>query len=357
MGHIAVVLGTGAAGELGARAAGALREDPGVSRVIRVADLAAGQPVSANGAYRAEMNGGDGEPPDDVARLDIHTAQLGALFEASGADTVVHLGLQAGPHGAGGRGSMREANVVGAIQVLNACQRSRTVQKLVVQSTTAAYGISSRDPAVFTEQMEPRASHGSGRDAVDIEGYVRGLGRRRPDITISVLRYVNLLGPGVDTALARYFSMPVAMTVAGYDPRLQFLHVTDAAEVIRRMVAGDHPGTFNVTGRGVMLISQCLRRAGRLPVPVPAAGLRLAADTLHDRRIPDFTRDQLELLKYGQVVDGSRLEQALGWQPRYTTAETFADFAADRGLHPGPASQLLGRTMDLLAVATGSRPW
>lgn len=349
MGHIAVVLGTGAAGELGARAAGLLRDDPGVSRVIRVADLAAGLPP--------ETEGHRGEPQEDVVRLDIHSAQLGALFEATGADTVVHLGLQDNPRRAGGRGLMKEANVVGAIQVLSACQRSRTVQKLIVQSTSAVYGISGHDPAVFTEAMEPRASHGFGRDAMDVEGYVRGLGRRRPDITISVLRYVNILGAGVDSALARYFSTPVAMTVVGYDPRLQFLHITDAAEVIRRLVADDHPGTFNVTGRGVLLVSQCLRRAGRLPVPMPPAGLRFAADTFHAWRFPDFSRDQLELLRYGQVVDGTKLEREIGWQPRYTTAEAFADFIAEQGLRPGTASHVLGRTMDLLVAASGRRPW
>ena len=349
MGHIAVVLGTGAAGELGARAAGVLRDDPGVSRVIRVADPAASQPP--------EVDAPGGEPPADVVRLDIDSAQIGALLEATRADTVVHLGLHAHPHVAGGRGPMKEANVVGAIQVLRACQRSPTVQKLIVQSTSAVYGVTARDPAVFTEEMEPRASHGFGRDAIDVEGYVRGLGRRRPDIAISVLRYVNILGSGVDSNLARYFSMPVALTVLGYDPRLQFLHVTDAVEVIRRMVTDDHPGTFNVTGRGVVLVSQCLRRAGRVPLPLLPAGLRLAADTLRGRVLPDFTRDQLELLRYGQVVDGTKLERELRWQPAFSTAEAFTDFIADRGLRRGPVAGVIGRTVDLLASVSGTMPW
>jgi UDP-glucose 4-epimerase len=348
MGHIAVVLETGAAGEFGVRAARVLRGDPSVSRVIRVADPAAGHSPAAQA---------DGESPEDVVRLEMHSAKIGALFEETRADTVVYLGLQAHPARAGGRGSIKEANVVGAIQLLGACQRSPTVQKLIVQSTTAVYGISARDPAVFTEEMEPRASHGYGRDALDVEGYVRSLARRRPDISTSVLRYVNVLGLGVDSPLARYFSMPVAMTVAGYDPRLQFVHVTDAVEVIRRMVAGDHPGTFNVTGRGVMLVSQGLRRSGRVPLPVPSAGLRLAADTLHGWRFPDFSRDQLELLRYGQVVDGTKLERVLGWKPTYTTAEAFAEFIAERELRPGPAAGIVGRTIDLIAAVARSSPW
>lgn len=350
MGHVAVVLGTGAAGELGARAAGVLRDDPGVSRVIRVAGLSDGGSPAASPLA--------GEPRDDLVRLDFHSEQITALLEATSADTVVYLGLQEQPRWAGGRGPMKEANMVGAIQLLGACQRSPTVQKLIVQSASAVYGISGRAPAVFTEDMEPRASHGYGRDALDVEGYARSLQRRRPDIAISVLRYVNILGPGVNSNLARYFSMPVALTVLGYDPRLQFVHVADAVEVIRRMVADDHPGTFNVTGRGVMLVSQCLRRAGRVPLPVLPAALRLAADTLRGHGLPDFPRDQLDLLRYGQVVDGAKLERELGWQPAYTTAGTFADFMASSGLRPGPAAEVIGWTMDYLAAAaSGSRPW
>jgi UDP-glucose 4-epimerase len=349
MGHTAVVLGTGAAGELGARTAGVLRDDPGVSRVIRVA--------GPSGARAPAVSVMADEPHEDLVRLDLQCAQIGALFEAVGADTVVYLGLQ--EHRAGGRGPMKEANVVGAIQLLGACQRAPTVQKLIVQSASAVYGISGQAPAVFTEDMESRASHGFGRDAVDVEGYARSLARRRPDIAISVLRYVNILGPGADSNMARYFSMPVAVTVLGHDPRIQFVHVEDAVEVIRRMVADDHPGTFNVTGRGVMLVSQCLRRTGRVPVPVLSAGARLAADALRGRRgRPDFPRDQLDLLRYGQVVCGAKLERELDWQPAYTTAETFADFIAERGLRPGPAAEIIGWTADHLAAAvSGSRPW
>ena len=55
---------------------------------------------------------------------------------------------------------------------------------VVVRSTTTIYGSSSRDPALFTEDMEPRQlpRGGYGKDAVEVEGYVRGFSRRRPDI-------------------------------------------------------------------------------------------------------------------------------------------------------------------------------
>ena len=66
-----------------------------------------------------------------------------------------------------------------------------------MKSTTAIYGSSPRDPALFTEDIEPRSlpSGGYAKDAVEVEGYVRGFGRRRPDIAVTVLRFTNVVGP------------------------------------------------------------------------------------------------------------------------------------------------------------------
>ena len=138
----------------------------------------------------------------------------------------------------GGRAAMKESNVIGTMQLLAACQQAPRLRKLVVRSSTAAYGASFRDPAVFTEDTEPRdvPRGGFARDVLDIEGYVRGFRRRRPDVAATVLRFAPFVGPQADTALTRYFAMPVVPTVLGRDPRLQFVHVDDALEVLHRAI-------------------------------------------------------------------------------------------------------------------------
>ena len=55
---------------------------------------------------------------------------------------------------------MKELNVIGTMQLLAACQKAPAVRHLVVKSTSTVYGASSRDPAMFTEDMEPRATRG-----------------------------------------------------------------------------------------------------------------------------------------------------------------------------------------------------
>ncbi len=349
-----VVLVTGVSGYLGTEVAGILRHEPGIERLVEVTgqDLAGGA-ARVRRSPQAPAGGEpqDGSPPPDeeVARLDVRTGQIGDLIKAVGADTVVHLGLATTPARAGGRVSMKETNVIGTMQLLSACQRSPSVRKLVVRSSSAVYGISPRDPAMFSEDMEPRASHGYARDVLDMEGYVRGLVRRRPDLTVSVLRFVNFLGPRVDSPMTQYFTMPVTPTVLGYDPRIQFVDIGDGVEVIRRMVTEDHHGTFNVTGRGAMYISQCLRRAGRMPVPLPPQALGALADL--GGFFPDVSRDQRDLLRYGRVVDGTKLERELSWTARRSTREAFDAFVADRGLARSPAVAAADRMLAALLVA------
>jgi len=59
---------------------------------------------------------------------------------------------------------------------------------------------------------------------------------------VSVLRLANLIGPTIDSTMAKYLAMPVVPSSLGYDPRLQFLHESDAVEVLRLATVADRPG-------------------------------------------------------------------------------------------------------------------
>ena len=109
----------------------------------------------------------------------------------------------------------------------------------MVKSTTTVYGASNRDPAMFTEDMEPRRRPASGyaKDVAEVEGYVRGFARRRPDVRVTLLRCANVIGPHVVSPITSYFRLPVIPTVLGFDARLQFLHENDLLAVLQHAVA------------------------------------------------------------------------------------------------------------------------
>ena len=156
---------------------------------------------------------------------------------------------------------MKDINVIGTMQLLGACQRVDSVRQVVVKSTAAVYGSGPRDPALITEDSSPRHPPTSGwaKDSLEVEEYVRGFARRRPDVGgWRLCALPNIVGPGMRTGMTSYLTMPIVPTVLGFDPRLQFVHEEDALEVTRRVVLQRTTGTFNVAGDGVMLLSQAL---------------------------------------------------------------------------------------------------
>ncbi len=325
-----VVLVTGVSRFVGGNLAARLAADPGIDRVLGV------DTVPPRGELKRRMGRAE------FVRADIRNPLIAKVISTAEVDTVVHAAVTANPREAGGRGTMKEHNVIGTMQLLAACQKSMTVSRLVVKSTSAVYGASSRDPALFTEENEPKAessasigsSAGYAKDAVEVEGYVRGFARRRGDVDVTVLRFANLIGPRVDTALTHYFALPVVPTVLGYDARLQLLHEEDALAVLQRAVCEQHPGVFNVGGDGVLLLSQAIRRAGRVPVPVPEPGVSTVATMLRSAGLLDFSPEQTRLLNFGRVLDTEKLRAEFGYAPRWTTAQAFDDFVRGRALRP-----------------------
>ncbi len=210
------------------------------------------------------------------------------------------------------------------------------MRRVVVKSSAAVYGCAPRDPALFTEETQPHRPprSGYGKDVTEVEGYVRGFSRRRPDVAVTILRFANFLGPDVRTAFVDYLSLPVLPTVFGFDPRLQFVHIDDVVQTIRTAAGDSHPGTYNVAGSGVLTLSQIARRLGRPTLPVPTFATSTLGAVLKRSGLADFTADQLSLLTYGRVLDTERLSARLGVSLKYTTAETVAAHAAAVGMRP-----------------------
>jgi UDP-glucose 4-epimerase len=326
----------------GARCARRLADDPSIGTVLGI-DVV--PPRAELGRVR-------------FVRADIRNPVIAKVIAAEGVDTVVHTGVVATPGSAGGRSSMKEINVIGTMQLLAACQKAPSVRKLVVKSSTAVYGSSPQDPALFTEDLEPNAMARSGyaKDSVEVEGYVRGFARRRPDVAVTTLRFANFVGPKVTTPLTSYFSLPVVPTVLGFDPRMQFVHERDGLEVLWRVTLGDHGGTFNIAGDGVVTLSQAIRRAGRPSIPLPQPAAPWIGQALRRLGIADFSSEQLRFLSYGRVVDTTRMKDVLGFTPRYSTREAFDDFVARQGLHGPLSADVVGavedRVVDVLGAVT-----
>src|ERR1700754_886854 len=326
-----VVLVTGVSRFLGGHLAARLAANPAIERVLAVDTVPPPRDLLRR-MGRAEF-----------VRADIRNPLISKVISTASVDTVVHTSMSANPGSSGGRTAMKEMNVIGTMQLLAACQKAQSVRRVVLKSTTAVYGSSPRDPALFDEAMTPKdlPSGGYAKDAVEIEGYLRGFARRRPDVSVTVLRFSNFIGPRIDTVFTRYFSLPVVPTVLGYDARVQLLHEEDGLAVLERASSREIPGVYNVAADGVLLLSQAIRRAGRVPVPVPSPAVGPVSRFFRSARLVDFSPEQMRLLNFGRVVDNTRLKQQFGFTPRWTTVQAFDDYVRGRQLNPVVGPELV----------------
>jgi len=338
-----VVLVTGVSRDLGGRIARRIAADPAVERVIGV-DVVPPRGDLGSVAF---------------VRADIRNPVIAKVITGQDVDTVVHMSVQAAPHAVGGRSSMKEHNVIGTMQLLAACQKAAGLERLVVKSSSAVYGSSSRDPAMFTEDMGAKRMPRTGyaKDVLEVEGYVRGFARRRPDVAVTMLRAANSVGPRVSSPLTNYFRLPVVPTVLGYDARLQFLHESDLLGVLQHATLGGVHGTFNVAGDGVLVLSQALRRLGKPSLPVPAFAFTSLSSVSKQAGVKGLQAELADFLTFGRGVDTTRMRAVLGFQPTYTTADAFADFArtVPPGLLPRPTGALRGQDDRTPVGAGGSR--
>ena len=309
-----VVLLTGVSRYLGGRVARALSTSGEVDHVIGVDVIPPTHDI------------GDAE----FVRADIRNPVISKIIASEGVDTVVHMNVIATPTFVGGRASQKEINVIGTMQLLAACQKADSVRRLVVKSSTSVYGSSPRDPAMFTEDMGPKAlpRAGFGKDSVEVEGYVRGFSRRRPDTAIHLLRFANAIGPEIRTSLTDYFTLPVIPTPMGYDARLQFLHEDDLVRAMVASATGSGEGIVNVAGDGVITLAQAVALVGRPSVPVIAQAAGVVGGMFKRFGLADFSPDQVSLLSFGRGVDTTRMRESFRFEPDHTTRTAFESFAA-----------------------------
>jgi UDP-glucose 4-epimerase len=255
----------------------------------------------------------------DFVHADTRHAAIGKLVRQLHIDTVVHLAVMVdSPHD---ERSIHETDVIGTMNVLVGCASpSSPVQRLIVKSSQAVYGARPTDPSLLSEEIatgERAASFVTG-ELLEMEQLVSEFALRYESCRVGVLRLGFRLSE--DTSLARYLSLPIVPTFAGFDPRLQFLHDDDAADAIVRAVMGAHAGVFNVAGDGIVLLSQAIAIMGGKPAPVliPYGRwlARLALRTLINVDLPGYLAD---VVAFGSVMDCSRLAAEFDWKPQHTS--------------------------------------
>jgi UDP-glucose 4-epimerase len=280
------------------------------------------------------------DPTRELARTEFvrvgnQHALIARIVRAAEIDTVIDTRLTVDSTTASAR-EAHENNVIGTLNILAACGGPESpVRRVVVKSSAHFYGCEQDDPAYFTEEMRRKhpARTPIERDITEAEAAVRDFAERNRQVTVTVLRMANSLGPNLQTAHTRLFSMPAVPTIFGFDPRYQFIHEDDIVGVLRFAVANDLPGVYNAAADGVLALSEVISLLGKpmLPVISPwGTGLVGALLRRFGVRIPT---EMLNQLRFGRALDNRRLKAA-GYAYRYTTREAVLDFAEHLRVRP-----------------------
>lgn len=340
-----VVLVTGASRFLGGYLATRLAQNPAIERVIAVDTQRPSKDLQRR-MGRSEF-----------VLADIRNPLIGKVIRNMSVDTVVHAAAVTKPPKSGSRVAMKDMNVLGAMQLFAVCQKAPSVRKVVLRSSSVVYGSSAADPVKFTEEMSARRrpTGAFARDMIEVEGYLRGLARRRSDIATTTLRLAPTVGGRVPGSVSSYLASPFVPSVFGRDARLQLLHEEDALGALERATLGGAPGIYNVAGDGIVMMSQAVRRAGGVTVPMPYAMFRTVGHAVMGSVMKSFTKEELDYFHFGCGLDTSRMRDELGFEPRWTTKEALDDFARSIGLRRVVKTEWIDRAERTILSTLGEK--
>ena len=308
------ILITGVGSSIGCTLASALERDPGVEDVVGIDTRT---PPAA--LERTE-----------IVDADIRNPVISKVVPQAQVDTVVHNQIVRFPSAGMSPRAMHDINVIGTLQLLAACERSDSIRTIVIRGSAGIYGAEPHAPQFFREDLTRLFALRTRfqRDVAEIENYFQTFARRRPGITCSVLRYQPAIGPSLDTQITRYLSLPVVPTYLGFDPRLQFIHESDALGALLAAVRRPVRGAVNVAGPGTIGLVRMVRLAGKPVLPTAPPLFGAVTGAAQRAGLLSFSDDFRRLLRYGRGVDIRRLVDEVGFRPRFSTPEAVTDYLA-----------------------------
>jgi GDP-4-dehydro-6-deoxy-D-mannose reductase len=299
------ILVTGASGFIGSRLARALAED-------------------GHEVWGTTLSGGAVPSSITALELDLRDERrVAAAVEAARPEAVVHLaGLSHVGRSWSAPAEYFQVNVLGSRNLLAAVAGRR----LLVASSAEVYGAvpEAEQPIAEERSLAPGTPYALTKASLEVLARPAGA---------TVVRAFNVVGPGQSTDFAlpafaaqlaaiRAGAQSPALAVGNLAARRDFVHVDDAVEAYRVLLAQGAPGeVYNLGGGEAASVEEAL--AGL--IELSGCAVRVEPDPARFRPL------DVPLL----VADSGRL-RALGWRPRRSLTDALADLW--RATLAGPAA-------------------
>jgi|SRR5579871_2197011 len=232
--------------------------------------------------------------------------------------SIIHLGVIRNPQThRGRRANAYYFNLESTTQLLRFAESVR-VRKFVFLSTANLYGPSVNTAGILTEDAPLHGANRSPeiRDLVSLDMMIQSFFWKQPKTETIILRPCHIVGPDLRNAPTRYLELDTIPTILGFDPLVQFLHVSDLITAIMLSVKSKVRGIFNLAGPDVAPLARVIKALARPSILLPETVLRIImASTFFSRR-SYFPIGELDHLKYSCVIDDSRARVELGFKPK-----------------------------------------
>ena len=311
------VMITGAGGYIGGQLVERLAGEPGVEHLV-AADIAA-------------MPEGERLEGVEYLELDIRDGRFGAILEARGIDTVVHLAAIVSPDPGMGREFLYDVEVRGTENVLEACVEAG-VEQFVYTSSGAAYGYHADNPAVLEEGDGCRGNEAFAyaHHKKLVEELLEDYREAHPELDQLVFRVSTILGEEVDNQITALFEAPVVLGLAGVETPFCLVWDQDVVEALAVGVLEGERGVYNLTGDGTLSLEEIAGRLGRPYVAIPVGVVKLALTVLDQFGIAPYGPEQTMFLEYRPVLENAKFREEFPYALRKTSEEVFEVYRGGR---------------------------
>lgn len=290
-----------------------------------------GRAVARRLHRRFEIVGIDRRPvrhmPKDVEieNVDIRRRRAEDVFRREHLDAVVHLNIMHDPRA---RQEEHHAfNIVGTQKIVELAAEHR-VPKVVVLSSANVYGPDSTNDQFLDEDAPLMGGQNfmAIRDLIALDMFCNTFFWRHPEIETVILRPVNIVGR-VNNAPSRYLRLERPITVMGFDPMIQIIHVEDVVSAIERALTPGVRGVYNVAGPTPLPLSALIKMMGKRRRAVPEPLARAMLKAAWSLKMSDWPVPELDHIKYVCMVDDALARRELGFEHAFDTERILSDLS------------------------------
>jgi UDP-glucose 4-epimerase len=138
---------------------------------------------------------------------------------------------------------------------------------------------------------------------------------------------VHIVGR-VNNAPSRFLRLRHPITVLGFDPMVQLIHVEDVVTAIEDSLTPGVRGVYNIAGPSPVPLSLLLEKLDREPVRLPEPMARSVLEAGWSLKLSDWPVPEIDHIKYVCMVDDSLAREQLGFEHEYSIEEILDEVRA-----------------------------